>query len=299
MNSPIYFVVGQPGACIHYLGCLLKLLHQPELFYDIEKTNDFGKYDGIFGAHVMSEIMKEIGESESNTELIIEKILQRIPNLPAERRILPTHLSYKYSLEQLLERIPEAQIIFVTCRDQDCHQVVINLLVKFYINGLLDPFFFSAFSSLGLMATRTKKRLSILDKEKFININRENHPYLLELYDFVANWHSYRFTLNTKLPFEHNRLHEFKFSELALESTVDRLAQIAGLPSNPEVKEFSSYFKTNQPNFKTIQALIEKVKTSPWADIVYTHAIPKFGEYNTEALRQQLWEECLKMHSNK
>lgn len=298
MNNPIYFVVGQPGTCIHYLGCLLKILHQPQLFHDIEKTNDFGKYDGIFGSHVMSEIMKEIGESESNTAPIIEKILQRINNCSIEQRILPTHLAYKYSLEQLLEQIPEAQIIFVTC-PENARQVIINLLVKYYINGLLDPFFYTAFSSLGLTITQRKKRLAILDREKFISINRENHPYLLEIYDFISYRHAHRFKLGTQMPFQHSRMHEFKFSELALDSTVERLAQITHQPLSDEVKKFSSYFKTNQPTFKTIQALIEKVKTSPWADIVYTHAVPKFPEYNTEAMRRQLWEECLKIYSNK
>jgi len=299
MQDPLYFVVGQPGTCIHYLGCLLKILFRPESFNDLEKTNEFGKYDGIFGAHLMTEVLAETGESSKNIQATIEKILQRTHDYTAEQRILPTHLAEKHALEQILEKIPTAQIIFVTFSDNDLRQVLINLLVKFYINGLLEPKFYSAFSSLGLTVTHKNKRLSIINREKFISINRENHPFLLEIYDFINYRHSYRFKLAKKIPFQHNRLHEFKFGELALDSTVERLAEITQQPLCDEVKKFSDYFKTNQPDFATIQSLIEKVKTSTWADIVYTHAVPNFGQAKTEAQRHNLWQECLKIYTNK
>jgi hypothetical protein len=300
MNESVYFILGQPGSSIHYLGCLIKLLQDPTLFYRLDKTNGYGKYDSIFGSHAMKDLNIDAKDSELHILSAIEKIqhIQTLSDYPIERKILPSHLAEKSTIELILEKIPQAKIIFVTSADSDRPQILTNLLVKFYINALLSPESFVGFSSLHLMSS-FKKNLSILNREKFTSINRPNHPYLLELYDFIGQFVKNRFILHSQVPVDNSRVYEIKFSEISSDTIVNKLEEITGITAESEVVEFSNYFKTNQPNFATIQRLIEDVKTSSWADIIYNHAIPNFYQCNTVELRQQLWQECLKIYSNK
>lgn len=300
-----YFILGQPGSSIHYIGCLIRLINDPDKFDSMEKTNAYGKYDGIFGSHAFKETLIDFDIDESNIDLALDKLnltlsgqyeLQR--NYPVEQYIFPTHLAERHMLESILDKVPNSKIIFVTTAAADRLQVINNLLVKFYLNGLLTPEFFSAFNAFYAF-WKYNKKLSILDKDKFTAINRSNHPYLLEVMDFISKFNSRQFELYSKLPLDHERVIEVKFDEVSKDSLIDKLEMITGMSANKSVHEFAEYFKTNQPNFSQIQSLIEQVKSSAWADIVYQYGIPNFKQSTTEAQRRELWQQCLKIYYNK
>jgi len=282
-----YFILGQQGTSLHFIGCLIRLLYDKN-YYDNEIiTNEVGVYDTIFGAHVFFESLRhspyKFQQYPEETWGIpalncLNEILTSGYSLgrpyPVEHNIIPAHYGNQKTINHILETFEKPKIVFIKFDNNDLNQIAINIFNKVYMMGLLNYYKdnFNAIMRIYKLYNKFPDCI-IADKHRFLNMNQYE---LMDLLNKIAQVE----VMDEKFMFhpeENDNTQVINFGEMKnIDKLLNSLSEFTKQPITEELYKFANTFLHNQPTVELAMDLVKRMKNTAYTDYFYKDIVPLF-----------------------
>jgi hypothetical protein len=276
-----YFIFGQQGTGLHFIACLVRLLHNKDFYLNKITTTEEGIYDVIFRSHAFSETLDAIGMNQypeeecSKTALLeLKKTLTgehsviKKDDRYIEYNIFPTHYGNQETIDFILNTFENSKIIFITFNEDDLNQIFTNLFIKVYMRGLLKK----ALGGIDRLRKLYKKKPSsiIFQKDRFLNINDEElEMFFKEVVDLEIFDRKFM-----KDPCLNDNVLTVNFGEFNnLNNLLDNLSKFTRQPVTDNLTKFADNFLNNQPRYEQIKEYIKQIENNPDSDFIYKEII--------------------------
>lgn len=277
-----YFILGEQGTCLHFIGCLIRLLYDKNYYNNKITTNKVGIYDTAFGPHAFFEAFRNshyqfsqypeetcaIGALNCLNEIFTSGyVIDR--SYPVEYNIIPAHYGNQKTINHILETFEKPKIIFIKYENDDLNQIAINIFNKVYWPSLFN---FNGFSIRRIKsASELYKNLlnfDISNKQHILNLTPPQLQYLCNKIAEVELTDK-KFMVT---PEKNDNVIVINFGEMKnVDKLLDRLVEFTNQPITEELYKFANNFLYDQP---TIDSTLDLIKKQRLLYLIKNHRLP-------------------------
>lgn len=274
-----YFILGGQGTCLHFIGCLIRLLYDKNYYNNKITTNEVGIYDTIFGPHAFFELTLITSLETFPEPLYSISALNRLNEVftgeyvvdwpyEVEEKIIPAHYGDQKTINHILKTFEKSKIIFIKYDNDDLKQIAINIFNKIYLPSLLNLDGFIDKTDIACNLYNKFLNFNLANKQRFLNITHDELQHLcnkiveIELTDK-------KFMI---APEQNDNVIVINFKEIKnIGKLLNSLSKFTDQPITEELYKFANNFLYDQP---TIESTLDLIKKQRLLYLIKNHRLP-------------------------